>query len=250
MHVISASERPPLDLWGVDAAIAPLIGGHRNLAFRTNGLNEELVFKTTRRNEEAITWLGPVLSIAAQSGFVVPELMRSKSGQYVELGWTCERFVAGQPFQPVDLKRLAAPLARFQKASAGVAQRPGFLAARDLLHQDCGGDVDLGRMPSDIVSLCRAAWRGIEHLPVCLVHGDLHAGNMKLTADGGIALLDWDECRVDAGVFDMCQVGLGDAGGMIGRAAMAWEIACSWDAEPNYARGLAARFRNCGIGQA
>jgi hypothetical protein len=242
--VLPYSDRPPLDLWNIGAPIEPLAGGHRNLAFRTNGRVEDLVFKTTRRNAEAIAWLGPVLAIAEESGFIVPHLIMSKTGRAIEHGWTCERFIHGQPFRPADMNRLAVPLRRFQIATFAVAQRPGFLAARDLLHQDRGGDIDLSRMPADIVALCREAWRRIEHAPVCAVHGDLNPSNLLLTAGDRIAVLDWDECRVDAGIFDTFLTGPTDAGGDIEMAAIAWEIACSWQLEPGYARRLAETFRH------
>lgn len=248
--MVSASNTPPLGLWDVDAPVEPLIGGHRNLSFRTNGLAKDLVFKTTRRNEDAITWLDQVLRYAEQSGFIVPHPIRSQSGQYIEQGWSCEPFIAGQPFPPAEMHRLAAPLRRFQQATHAVQQRPGFLAARDFLHHDRGGDIDLSRIPSDIVFLCRAAWRRIEHRPVCAVHGDLHLSNLLLTANNRIALLDWDECRKDAGVFESFQLGPAEAGRDVEMAVTAWEIACSWDLEPEYAGRLAVVFRQRVSGQA
>jgi Ser/Thr protein kinase RdoA (MazF antagonist) len=243
------SERPPIDLWDVSASLSPLVGGHRNVAFRTHGLTENLVFKTSRRTSEAIAWLGRVLPLAEQSGFIVPRPIKSKTGRVIEHGWTCEPFLPGKPFRQADMNRLASPLKLFQAATAAIGQRPGFLAARDFVHHDSGGDLDLSRMPPDLSALCRAAWRQIEQQPVCAVHGDLTAGNLLLTADNRIAVLDWDESRVDAAVFDTCQVDPNNAGTTIEMAVIAWEVACSWHIEPDYAGKLAGKFRKLMSGQ-
>jgi Ser/Thr protein kinase RdoA (MazF antagonist) len=237
------SEQPPIDLWGVSAPLTPLTGGHRNLAFRTQGLAKDLVFKTTRRTPEAIAWLDPVLTLAAQSGFVVPHPIKSKTGQLIEHGWTCEPFVPGEPFPAADMDQLARPLNLFHAATAAIPQRPGFLAASDLVHHDRGGDIDLSLMPSHIASLCRAAWRQIEQHPVCVIHGDLTPANLLLTTDNRIALLDWDECRVDYAGFDTHQLGLTNAEPSIELAVIAWEVACSWHLEPDYAAKLAEKLR-------
>jgi Ser/Thr protein kinase RdoA (MazF antagonist) len=233
-------DMPPIGLWGVEAPLAPLAGGHRNRAFRTAGLERDVVFKTTRRLPEAIEWLAPVFGIAEGSGFAVPWAIKSRTGRYVEHGWTCEIFIQGRAFRDAEMRHVRAPMLRFHAATKAVAQRPGFLAAGDFIHCDVGGDVDLRGMPADIVAACRAAWSRIAERPVCAVHGDLNPGNLLWTADGKIALLDWDECRVDAALFDGAAIGWDRDEERL--AVLAWEVACSWHLEPAYARHLAAKL--------
>lgn len=74
--------RPPIENWGVDAELVPLVGGHRNLAFVTSGVGsgQEFVFKSTRRSEAALRWLSAVQNIAEDVGFVVPKLIDSRNG--------------------------------------------------------------------------------------------------------------------------------------------------------------------------
>jgi Ser/Thr protein kinase RdoA (MazF antagonist) len=231
---------PPIHLWALEAPLIPLTGGHRNIAFRTFGLSSDVVFKTTRREPAAIEWLIPVFTLAEQSGFIVPRPIRSTEGHLIEQGWTCEPFIHGQTCRPADMARLGAQLSRFRDATKTIQQRPGFLTARDLTHLDRGGDVDLSLLPPHLVTACREAWSKIEHEPVCVVHGDLNPSNIIWTADHRAALLDWDECRVDAALFDTIQFAPDHADCAARTAAAAWEVACSWQLEPAHAQTVAA----------
>ncbi len=228
---------PPTWLWVVTAEVRPLTGGHRNLAFRTIGLTQELVFKSTRRPDAGLRWLVQVQDMARHSGFVVPQMMPSRHGALVDDGWTCETFVAGEPLTAPEMPVIQPLIQRFHDLAAKVAQRPGFRSSRSLLRHRAGGDVDLGAMPPALVQACRAAWRAMPAGPQSIVHGDLNPGNLLRCADGRIALLDWDECRRDLVVFDLGQLRTPDP--VEARALLAWEVACSWRIEPNRARRLA-----------
>ncbi len=234
--------RPPIALWNVQAPLEPLSGGHRNQVWRTRGLTQDLVFKSTTRSEPALDWLVSVQDVARHCGFVVPQMVRSANGLFSEAGWTCETFVAGEVVSRDGLAEVAALLADFHAQTQGSDQRPGFLSSTALLSQDRGGDVDFSQMPPDMVALCRAAWRAVADTPTCVVHGDLAPGNVLQLPDGRFALLDWDECRVDLALFDTSpHVPKSE---VEKRVHLAWEVACSWRREPSYARGLAKRLRH------
>jgi hypothetical protein len=233
---------PPIHLWGVKANLTRIMGGYRNIAFQTAGLQRDWVFKTTRRTPDAIQWLLPVLSAAEQSGFVVPRLVKSISGRYVEDGWTCEPLIHGKAFQPADLSLIKPHILDFHKATKNIPQRPGFRSSSDLLHCMSGGDIDLTNMPADIVAKCRDAWSHTAGRLTCVVHGDLNPNNLIMTGDKTIALIDWDECRVDAELFDRAALNL-DSFDRVGKiAALAWEVACCWHTEPIHAKDVAAKF--------
>lgn len=233
-------DRPPTAHWGVTADLQRLAGGHRNLAFRTLGLQRELVFKSTRRSPADIGWVLDVQHIARRSGFVVPLVIESLNNRIIEDGWTCETFIEGSQFTPDALPAILPQISAFHEATSGMAQRPGFLSSQALLEQAAGGDVDLDSMPPDLVSLCRDAWRAVSTRSEAVVHGDLNAGNLLRCRDGRAALLDWDECRRDLTLFDLGQLRDDDKDGC--RARLAWEIACSWQIEPDHARSLARRL--------
>ncbi len=234
-------DHPPSHLWGIHATIAPLPGGHRNQVFRTVGRDRDV--KTTRRTPDSIAWLTQVLHLAEQSGFIVPHLIASQTGRLIEHGWTCEPFIRGNTFTQNDMRGIAPSLARFHAASMNIQQRPGCLSARDFLTYDRGGDIDLRAMPEPLVALCRKAWSQIAANPTCVIHGDLSPSNLIRTEDDRIALLDWDECRVDVTIFDDAQTGATGADEVGQMAVLAWEIACSWHLEPDYARSLFPKLR-------
>ena len=232
--------RPPAHLWGVSAALEPLSGGHRNAVFRTVGLDEELVFKSTRRPPEAIDWLREVHDLARAAGFTVPRMLETREGALVAQGWTCEPYIPGDPCDPADLPEVRDALSRFHDLARDMPQRPGVLSSQDLLGAERGGDVDLGAMPAAVVALCREAWGAVSDGVMTLVHGDLNFANLLRCPDGRVTLIDWDECRRDLSLFDLAV--LPGARAVEARALLAWEAACSWHREPDYARTMAGRL--------
>jgi len=127
-------------------------------------------------------------------------------------------------------------------------QRPGFSSTRELLTADRGGDVRLDLMPPDVVARCRDSWRPLAGESTSVVHGDPGAGNIRISRQG-VGLIDWDEARVDASIFDIASLPviaplgygrerLADAR----RALDAWEAANGWVVEPAYARRRLAQL--------
>ncbi|MEM6986687.1 MAG: phosphotransferase [Pseudomonadota bacterium] len=226
--------------WGVSGTLIPLPGGHRNRVYRVDGDDLRVVFKSTTRDRAAVEWLEEVHALARRAGFTVPAFVRSADGNLIDGGWTCEHFVPGRPLTQPELRDIARPIDRFHASASDLAQRPGFLSAVDLIEAPAGGDVDLTAVPAGLVELCRDAWRAVADQSMAIVHGDLNPSNLLATATGEVALLDWDECRRDLTLFDLGALGRDDE--LSRRARLAWEIACSWTAEPDYARRIAARL--------
>lgn len=224
---------PPLGAWGLTGTPVPLAGGNRNTVLRVG----QHVVKSTRRSETAIAWLLPVAEHAEACGLHVPAPLESKLGTFVVDGWTCEPFCEGGPTHP---KAVADKIARLHRVAADLPQRDGFASARDLLTEQSGGDIDLTRMPPDLVAQLRAAWSAIS-LETTLVHGDLNPDNILTDTGGKVTLIDWDEARRDHPIFDTAT--WSDAlTPIIKQAALAWEIACSWQLEPAHARSLVPSF--------
>lgn len=219
-----------MDAWGLTGTPVPLPGGHRNTVLRVG----DHVLKTTRRSEAAMEWLLPVAGLAANCGLNMPSPIRATSGVIVVEGWTCELFCPGTPTSPTDI---ADRMVSFHHVAAGMPQRDGFLSARALLANATGGDIDLSVMPPDLVSKLRAAWT---HLPdtQTAIHSDLNARNILTANDGTVTLIDWDEARRDAPLFDTATW----SGTPDSRAALAWEVASCWQIEPARARQLAQLF--------
>jgi Ser/Thr protein kinase RdoA (MazF antagonist) len=240
--------RSSLPAWGELREVSSLADGHRNAAMLVERAGERFVAKTTRRSRAAIEWLVDVLIAANAAGFVVPRLIPSGDGRLVVEGVTLETWIEGDLLQPSDLARAMPLIREFHRLAARFGQRPGFASSQDLLVQDSGGDVELSSMPERLVDACRAAWRGLAGAGLAVVHGDLNRSNLLLTPTGGIGLVDWDESRVDVPLLDETALLSGDSLGgeapanASERALLAWEVAVSWQLEPEYAQRLASRL--------
>lgn len=232
------ARKPPIHLWSVEADLRSLSGGSRNAVLRTVGLVQDLVFKSTERSEAALAWLERPHAAAKAAGVVVPEMLSSTRGNLNENGWTAERLIDGLPISAERLPALLPKIRDLHRLAKDVPQRPGFLASRDLIGCDTGGDIDLTVMPPDLVQTCRAAFEALDDDAETLVHGDLSPPNVLECADGRIALIDWDEARRDLPIFDTGQLTRTNATEK--RALLAWEIACCWQKEPDRARALSA----------
>ncbi|WP_299148856.1 phosphotransferase [uncultured Tateyamaria sp.] len=222
---------PPLAAWGLTGTPVTLRGGHRNTVLRVGAH----VLKTTRRSEAALEWLTPVHDAAQAAGLRVPRLIRSEAGALNVEGWTCEPYLPGRPS---DARTIATRIEAFHHACIALPQRPGFASATDLIMSECGGDVDLRLMPTQVVAQIRQAWSAVAGQPQSVVHGDLGPSNIPIDREGTISLIDWDEARFDLTLFDTALTG--NTRPEAKRARLAREIACCWQIEPDRARRLAA----------
>jgi Ser/Thr protein kinase RdoA (MazF antagonist) len=190
------------------------------------------------------------LDYLASHGIGVPRTVSSDDGRRHVDGVLIYRFIDGRPPRDrEDWQRAVAVLAAVHEMTEGWPQRPGFASSRQLLTADRGGDVRLDAMPPEAVDAIRAAWRPVVTDTECVNHGDVGAGNILVT-ETGIALLDWDESRVDVPWFDFAFLPPDIAAHVpvdpaeLGIAGVAWEAATGWIAEPDYAaKRLAELYR-------
>jgi aminoglycoside phosphotransferase (APT) family kinase protein len=153
---------------------------------------------------------------------------------------------AAKAMRVVDL------LGVIHQLTGGWPQRSGFASSRQLFTSDRGGDVHLDAMPHHAVEAIPGAWQPILQGPECAIHADVGAGNI-LVDDDAVAMLDWDEARVDVPWFDYASLPIQvqvpsptDRERLI-TAGLAWEAATCWVVEPAYAaRCLAELFQRLG----
>ena len=234
IHELERALKP----WGTCRPLRRLEGGFRNEVHLVERAGELVVTKTTRRSAAALAWLEPVQALAREAGFVVPSFIRSERGRMLENGCTLETFVKGRAVTAAEARQALPLIVRFHALSANWAQRPGFAAAEDLLHGERGGDADLSTMPPDLVERCREAWRPLVGRPRAAVHGDLNPANLLKTPQG-LALVDWDEARADAPAFDTFTLNREEVPPELKAALVAWEVAVSWQLEPEHAQAQA-----------
>lgn len=256
--------------------VRPLEGGNRASVFlvarasRENeagdDVGERFVAKTTARTSEAVAWAAAVAKRARDAGLAASGYLPTLEGRWVVGGVTLQPFIAGRMATAPERRAALPRLRAFHASTSGMRQRPGFASSTALLRRRRGGDVDLDAMPEGLVRLCRDAWRPLLGRPRAAIHGDPNADNVLVDEHGRIALLDWDECRVDATCFD--ELAWVDAEGriearepvgarsldllpgagpamaecqreLVRRAFLAWEVAVCWTVEPLHARNVA-----------
>lgn len=238
-----------LSAWGDCQVLGRLPGGYRNKVLLVERKGERLVAKSSCRGSEAIGWLEPIQEMAREVGFVVPRFVRSMAGELLVGGVTVETWVEGRSPSEAELARAQDLVQGFHRITRGWHQRPGFASCTDLLEVKRGGDVDLSLMPRELVEACRKAWRGLLNEQLSVVHGDLNPANFLVTPEGQLALIDWDETRVDVSCLDetaLVSMLDGEAEPRSARAGvlglLAWEVAASWQVEPEHARRLARQL--------
>ena len=204
----------------------------------------------SRRPPAALLWELDLLAFLAAKGLGVPLPLNTGDGRRHDGGTWVHPLLPGRPPRTSgDWRQVVAVLKQLHELTAGWPQRPGFASAATLLTEPRGGDVDLAALSADDVALIREAWRPLAGGRECVVHGDVGPGNV-LMHQGRVALIDWDESRVDVPAFDFAGLPAGTAlprpavgQRQLCRAGLAWEAASCWSAEPAYARRCLHRLR-------
>jgi Ser/Thr protein kinase RdoA (MazF antagonist) len=223
-----------LSQWGEDAArIEPLAGGVANdvWALRLNG--KRAVGRLGRRSDADLAWETALLKHLDKEGLTVPMPIPTLDGRLFVDGLVVMTYLEGRrPETPADWGRVADTLRQLHRLTEGWPQRPGWRSSSDLLHAETGTKIDLSAMPPEGVARCRVAWARLAGRRTCVVHGDPNARNVLMTADR-VALIDWDEARVDVPDLDLAlphnAAGLeGAALDIAAQASAAWEAAVCW----------------------
>ncbi len=231
--------------WSATASVeARLPGGARNEVRTVRIAGRRYVARQSLRPEPAVVWETDLLRHLSDRGIRVPTPIEARDGRFHIDGFMVLEWLDGEPPRTAsEWKMAASALATVHAATTGWPQRPGFASTTELLTRDAGGDVDLSVMPAEVVNWLRSAWLPLRDCQMSVVHGDPHAGNIRITAQGA-GLIDWDEARVDASMLDFSDIPVDPEPAVtkefmeiVRIAADAWEAAACWDLEPAYARG-------------
>lgn len=232
---------PDVRSWPGLELIRPLPGGSRNPAFLARRGDRMFVVRTSGRHAQSLDWELDLLNFLRACDIRVPQDVPTADGRRHVDGVLVQRFLSGHPpTSTSEWRRVIEVLNSVHELTRSWTQRPGFATSRDLLGQDDGGDIDLTILPPEAAAAIRASWRPVHEGGECVVHGDVSRGNVLVDGDA-VALLDWDEARVDVPWFDFADVPLEVklpapcSRAALVTAGIAWEAATCWKLEPEYA---------------
>ncbi len=225
-----------LNKWGQDAVrVERLAGGVANDVWSVRIGDQLAVGRLGSRSDADLAWETELLQYLDREGLTVPVPIPTEDGRLFSNGLVLMTFVeGGPPSTDADWRRVGETLRRLHRLTQGWPQRPGWRSSTDLLHVDTGTKVDLGAMPAEGVSRCRAAWARFVGHPTCVVHGDANnLGNVRITS-GRVALIDWDEAHVDVPALDLVLPNNAaslddDIFDIASQASAAWQAAVCWD---------------------
>ena len=225
-----------LRYWGDGAArLERLAGGTANDVWSVRVRGELAVGRLGTRSDADLAWEAALLQHLDRQGLTVPVPVPTADGRLFADGLMVMTYMeGGPPATEADWRRVAATLRDLHRVTQGWPQRPGWRSSTDLLDAETSTRIDLAAMPSEAVARCRAAWARLRGRRTCVVHGNPdNPGNVRVTA-GRVALIDWDEARVDVPDLDLTlphnAAGLDAAAQDVAwQAAAAWEAAVCWD---------------------
>jgi len=211
-HELSDSARAlgweALERWGDDVArIEPLTAGGVNEVWsvRVNGQLAvgRLGRRSDWRSDADLAWEMELLRYLDREGMTVPVPIPTTDGRDFVDGLVVMSYVEGGPPETeADWRRVADTFRQLHRLTHGWPQRPGWRSSIDFLDAQTGTRIDLGAMPPEGAARCRAIWARLNGRERCVVHGDPTPGNIRMTANR-VALIDWDESRVDVPHFDL-----------------------------------------------
>ncbi|MCR6670398.1 phosphotransferase enzyme family protein [Devosia ginsengisoli] len=224
-----------LGLWGEDAVrIEPLTGGSSGDVWSLRIHGKRAVGRLGTRSDADLAWEAGLMQYLDRAGLTVPLPIPTEDGLLFADGLTVMTYMEGGPPETAaDWRRVADTLRQLHRLTQDWPQRPGWRSSTDLLQAETGTRIDLAAMPPGATERCRAAWARLAGRQTCVVHGNPdNPGNIRMTAER-VALIDWDESRLDVPDLDLVlpynAAGLeGEAHDIAAQAAAAWEAAVCW----------------------
>lgn len=193
-------------------------------------------------SEVELDWELDLRDHLGRSGVNVPRIVPTADGRRRVGSLVVVEEVEGQPpASPEDWAAVVSALRWLHRMTPDWPQRPGRRGSGDLIGVAGTDDLPLDALPSEVVDICRAAWRRVADWPTAVVLGDPDAGNVRMTPAGPV-FLDWSAARVDVPELDLAA--LPDAvSPLVGRrrwlaaqALAGWSAARSWPVDADRAR--------------
>jgi Ser/Thr protein kinase RdoA (MazF antagonist) len=235
--------------WSGLHLVRPAVGGHRNEVWFGLQNGEPVSVRRSRRSVASLNWELELLHTLTDRGFCVPTAVASDSGALSHEGIVVQEWIDGhEPATDAEWKSVADELVRLHESCSDVEQRPGCVTVTELTLTSRSVDADMAALPIDAAACILQIFEHCRDIPVSLIHGDPGPSNVRITDDGRVAFLDWDESRHDLVWHDLSNLGvqvLEEADHMrASQLSDAWEAANAWVTEPDYAQGRYAALRD------
>jgi Ser/Thr protein kinase RdoA (MazF antagonist) len=230
-----------VEAWSGLHLVHPAVGGHRNEVWFGLQNGEPVSVRRSRRSVASLKWELDLLCTLTERGFSVAVPIHSDSGALSHDGIVVQQWVTGhEPATDAEWKSVADELMRVHASCSDISQRPACCVVTELTLTSQSVDADIFAIPSDVAGYLLGIFDQFRHVPVSLIHGDPGPSNIRITDEGRVAFLDWDESRVDLTWHDLSNLGiqvLPEAEHMQAlQLSDAWEAANAWALEPAYAR--------------
>ena len=230
--------------------VEPITEGNRNEVWRGDIAGRAVAVRQSRRSPASLAWELALIDHLDQMGFWVPSVIPSGDGAQSVSGVVVQRWIGGrEPTSDEDWAAVAAELKRLHLATRSYPQRPDCCPVAELAQARRSVDADLDAMPAELVRVVTGIYAEFARVATSVIHGDPNASNLRITTDGNVGLLDWDESRVDVACHDLSNLGIVVLAESDQRRAErlshAWEATNPWLVEPEYARDRLALLQTC-----
>lgn len=225
--------------------------GHRNDVWSGWSPDGRVSIRRSRRSPASLAWELELLQELSYAGFVVPTPLLTDDGSLSVHGVVVQHWIDGrEPHTDHEWRSVADELQRLHEMFAGHRQRPGCTTVTGLDRTGRSVDADVAALPADVaddVLAVFAAFAEVGGADTSVIHGDPGRTNVRITHDGRVGLLDWDESRVDIVDLDLANLAMQVLDDRRHRRAQAladaWETVNAWTVEPDYARRRLAALR-------
>ncbi len=230
-----------IEAWPGLELVALIGDGNRNEVWAATLDGQPVVVRRSRRSPASLAWELELLRKLTDRGFTVPVPVSTATGSYSHEGVVVQYWIDGvPPSSEQEWRLVAAELQRLHATCTDISQRPGCMVVTELDQRSRSVDADMAALPEDIAQLVLEVFASFDDVAVSLIHGDPGRSNIRITDQGEVGLLDWDESRVDVTWHDLSNLGVivldSEAHRRANQLSDAWEAINAWTAEPDYAR--------------
>ncbi len=234
--------------WSDLELVRAVEGGHRNEVWLGSLNGKHVAVRRSRRSAESLSWELELLAYLSGHDVLVPAVVPTDSGASSADGIVVQQWIDGRPPESDDdWRAVADELQRLHRLTALYGQRPECCIVHQLPLARRSVDADLDAIPAEVVDVLVPVFRSFRMAETAVVHGDPWGPNIRITDDGRVGLLDWDESRVDVTWHDLSNLGVPvlppQAHAQAERLSHAWETANGWVSEPTYAIGRLAELQ-------